>query len=193
MFFCVVATWRRTAVCALSTLTFDRIWVGSGSMNLRDITPTSAQALAHTSAVQTPPTARYGAGLMPRGALGPSRLGHFIKKDAGRTACWMSIWWSGVSKIPLVKVLILAPRANSTWSHSAFCNLCQFEADFWFALSKAFVQILKLISYRMPPYMSELCAQSWQGMLGQDDFCHQFKNSDNSSLSTVEKLFLKTM
>lgn len=57
-------------MCALSTLTFDRIWAGNGSMSLRATTPTSAQALARTSAVRTQPTARYGAGLMPHGALG---------------------------------------------------------------------------------------------------------------------------
>ena len=58
--FCVAAMWKRTAVCALSTSTSARIWAGNGSTNLRATTPTSAQAPAHTSAVQTQPTARYG-------------------------------------------------------------------------------------------------------------------------------------
>lgn len=60
-------------MCALSTLTSDKIWAGNGSTNLRATMPTSAQAPAPTSAVRTQPTARYGAGLMPGGALGRSR------------------------------------------------------------------------------------------------------------------------
>lgn len=50
-------------MCAHSTLTSDKIWAGNGSMNLRATTPTSAQALAPTSAARTQPTARYGVGL----------------------------------------------------------------------------------------------------------------------------------
>lgn len=80
MVFVVVAIWRRTAVCALSTLTSDKIWAGSGSMNLRATTPTSAQALAPTSAVRTQPTARYAAGLTPCGALGLSPPGHSFQR-----------------------------------------------------------------------------------------------------------------
>ena len=66
----VAAIWRRTAACALSILTSDRIWAGNGSMNLRATMPTSAQAHAHTSAAQTQPTARYGTGSCHMGCWG---------------------------------------------------------------------------------------------------------------------------
>lgn len=65
--FFVVAIRRRTAVCALSTLTSGMIWVGNGSMNLRATMPTSAPVPAHTSAVLIPPIPRYGLGLVPWG------------------------------------------------------------------------------------------------------------------------------
>lgn len=77
-------------MCALSTLTSDRIWAGSGSMNLRATMPTSAQALARTSAVQTQPTARYGAGA---GRVGRRGL---LKACMKRCVLneQMSTWWS---------------------------------------------------------------------------------------------------
>lgn len=55
-------------MCVPSTLTSGRIWAGNGSTNLRVTMPTSAQALAHTSAAQTQPTARYGVGPLGTGA-----------------------------------------------------------------------------------------------------------------------------
>lgn len=68
-------------MCALSTLTSDRIWAGNGSMNLRATTPTSAQARAHTSAAQTRPTAQYGTGSCRVGG-GAKPSTPLVKKDA---------------------------------------------------------------------------------------------------------------
>lgn len=68
-------------MCALSTLTSDKIWAGNGSMNLRATTPTSAQAPVPTSAARTQPTARYGAGRCHEGT-GAAPAGPLVHMNA---------------------------------------------------------------------------------------------------------------